>query len=75
MPVFIIAGTDTGVGKTHVACGIARALKARGIDVGVSKPFAAGGREDAVALKAAANAADTLDEIQTIRTRETVGRR
>lgn len=37
-----IAGTDTGVGKTVVTMGIARALKKRGVDVGVMKPFASG---------------------------------
>ena len=32
---FFITGTDTGVGKTFVACGIAAALRARGLRVGV----------------------------------------
>lgn len=35
-----ITGTDTGVGKTIITAGIAWALKRRGIDVGVMKPFA-----------------------------------
>jgi len=43
--VFITA-TDTGVGKTHVAVGIAKALKARGCRVGVMKPLASGSPED-----------------------------
>jgi len=63
MPVFIVTGTDTGVGKTTVACGIARALRRLGADVGVFKPFSTGGRDDARALKEAADVADTLDEI------------
>ncbi len=37
-----ITGTDTGVGKTVVAAGLAGALKARGINVGVMKPVATG---------------------------------
>ncbi|MDQ7778856.1 MAG: dethiobiotin synthase [Planctomycetota bacterium] len=37
-----ITGTDTGVGKTVVAAGIARALKSRGLNVGVMKPVATG---------------------------------
>jgi len=37
-----ITGTGTGVGKTIVAGGIAAALRARGIDVGVMKPFETG---------------------------------
>lgn len=39
---FFIAGTDTGVGKTLVAGGLAAALAARGIDVGVVKPVESG---------------------------------
>ena len=42
MDSVFVAGTDTGVGKTAVAAGLARALKRRGVDVGVMKPFAAG---------------------------------
>lgn len=37
-----ITGTDTGVGKTVVAAGLALALKQRGIKVGVMKPVATG---------------------------------
>ena len=37
-----IAGTDTGIGKTIIAGGIAAALKSRGIDIGVMKPFETG---------------------------------
>lgn len=38
-----ITGTDTGVGKTMVAGGLAGAWKEKGHDVGVMKPVAAGG--------------------------------
>ncbi len=38
-----VSGTDTGVGKTVVAAGIAATLKAGGVDVGVMKPVATGG--------------------------------
>jgi dethiobiotin synthetase len=37
-----ITGTDTGVGKTYVAAGIAHELKCRGLDVGVMKPAETG---------------------------------
>ncbi len=37
-----ITGTDTGIGKTIVAGGIVAALKNRGIDIGVMKPFETG---------------------------------
>ena len=39
-----ITGTSTGVGKTTVAAGLAWALRKRGIDVGVMKPFATANR-------------------------------
>lgn len=41
-PGIFITGTDTGVGKTVVAAGLAMALRARGIRVGVMKPVATG---------------------------------
>lgn len=39
---YFICGTDTGVGKTVVTAGLAMALKARGINVGVMKPVEIG---------------------------------
>ncbi len=60
-----VTGTDTGVGKTVVACAVARGLRARGIDVGVMKPAETGvgpdGPLDAIALRDAAAASDALD--------------
>jgi dethiobiotin synthetase len=53
-----VTGTDTGVGKTLVACALARGLRARGLDVGVMKPVETGvgadGPRDAHALREAA---------------------
>jgi dethiobiotin synthetase len=40
----LIIGTDTGVGKTFIAAALVRNLHARGINVGVMKPFAAASR-------------------------------
>lgn len=37
-----MTGTDTDIGKTYVAAGLAAAFYGMGIDVGVMKPFAAG---------------------------------
>jgi len=48
-----ITGTDTGVGKTLIACGITRLLRSWGLNVGVMKPVATGDREDAKRLIAA----------------------
>lgn len=39
---FFIAGSDTGVGKTVVACALAAGLRRRGFDVGVMKPVETG---------------------------------
>ncbi len=41
-----VVGTDTGVGKTHVASAIARALVRKGHRVGVLKPVATGATRD-----------------------------
>jgi dethiobiotin synthetase len=49
-----ITGTDTGVGKTVVACGLVRLLLQWKIKVGVMKPFATGDQEDARHLMEAA---------------------
>src|SRR3990167_7278599 len=46
MKTIFIAGTDTGVGKTIVAGGLASALRLKGVRVGVMKPVACGGRGD-----------------------------
>jgi dethiobiotin synthetase len=67
VPGFFVTGTDTGVGKTVVACALARGLRRRGFDVGVMKPVETGvgtdGPLDAMALQAAAGCGDTLGEI------------
>ena len=41
-PGLFVTGTDTGVGKTHVAALIARQLVAVGVRVGVYKPVCSG---------------------------------
>ena len=60
-----VTGTDTGVGKTVIACALVRAFVARGERVGVMKPIASGAtkgsqglrNDDALALLRAANVA------------------
>jgi len=68
-----VTGTDTGVGKTLVAAGIAGALRRDGIDVGVMKPIATGiprkndfKSSDAKLLAKMAGSADAEDEINPI---------
>ena len=63
---WFVTGTDTGVGKTLVACMITQALVRRGYDVGVMKPVSAGGREDAEDLIRASGAADDLDLVNPV---------
>ncbi len=62
-----VTGTDTGVGKTVVACALLRALRARGLDVGAMKPVETGvgdaGPLDALALRAAAGEVDALEDV------------
>jgi dethiobiotin synthetase len=63
-----VTGTDTGVGKTVVACTLARALVSRGMTVGVLKPVETGvaagtDPEDATQLRAAAGQVDAIDVV------------
>ena len=66
-----IVGTDTGVGKTVVACAIARLLSNHGVNVGVMKPVETGCRlrkgqlfpADGAALKAAARSEAVLSSV------------
>lgn len=71
-----MTGTDTGVGKTWVSCGVLRAARAAGLRVAARKPAETGcdpdasGRlvgADAVALHAAAGADEPLDAVCPIR--------
>jgi len=61
---FFVTGTDTGVGKTVVACALARGLRRRGLRVGVLKPSETGvpaeGPADARALREAAGCDEPL---------------
>ncbi len=59
-----ITGTDTGVGKTWVACDLARKLRAKGLRVGVLKPAESGSGGDALALKRASGSPFPLDVIR-----------
>ena len=72
MSALFITGTDTGVGKTFVACALARGLRARGVRVGVMKPIetgVTGAPEDALRLRAAAADPAPLGDICPYRLR------
>lgn len=61
-----ITGTDTDVGKTFIACGLAACMKDDGIDVGVMKPVATGNRSDIDMLIKASKVDDSIDDINPI---------
>jgi dethiobiotin synthetase len=68
----LVTGTDTGVGKTYVACLLARALRRRGARVAVLKPAETGvttAPEDAIRLRAAADDPAPLDDVCPYRLR------
>ena len=62
-----VAGTDTGVGKTRVACALLRGLRARGLHVAALKPVETGvgeaGPLDALALREAAGGESPLADV------------
>lgn len=59
-----VTGTDTGVGKTYVACLLARELKSSGLKVGVMKPAESGANQDAELLRRASGTLTPLDQIR-----------
>jgi len=75
---YFITGTDTEVGKTVVTALLALRMQARGIDVGVMKPFASGCRreqavlisEDARWLREMTGVRDELELINPVRFEE-----
>lgn len=66
MKSIFITATDTGIGKTYISCGLAKAFVRRGVNVGVMKPISTGDRSDARRLKLAAIVEDSLDLINPI---------
>lgn len=73
-----VAGTDTGIGKTHAACTLIHALRAAGHSVCGMKPVASGcietmhglRNEDALALQAASAPPPAYEEINPVALRE-----
>lgn len=73
-----VTGTDTGVGKTAIACALAYRLRRTGMDVGVMKPVETGlSGEDALEsdghkLREAAQVADAIELVSPYRYRDPV---
>jgi dethiobiotin synthetase len=69
-----VTGTDTGVGKTAVAAGLAWLLRKKGIDIAVMKPFATGDKlfskmfksEDTSILAEAAGVSETDEDLNPV---------
>lgn len=78
MSTLFIAGTDTGVGKTHATCALLHALHARGIHACGMKPVASGcvetpdglRNDDALALIAAGGAPMPYEWVNPVALRE-----
>lgn len=66
MKDFIITGTDTGAGKTHVSCLLVKELRARNIDIVPFKPVACGDREDPRRLREASGLDLSLEQINPL---------
>jgi dethiobiotin synthetase len=65
-----ITGTDTGIGKTYVACGIIREFVKMGYSVGVMKPVATGLKKysaDALELIKAGKVKDDYEIVNPVR--------
>jgi len=73
-----IAGTDTGIGKTHAACAVIHALRGTGQSVCGMKPVASGcvdtaqglRNDDALSLQAASSPMPAYEDINPVSLRE-----
>ena len=78
MSTFFIAGTDTGVGKTHATCALLHALRAKDLTACGMKPVASGcfetaeglRNDDALALQAASSAPMPYEWVNPLALRE-----
>jgi dethiobiotin synthetase len=61
-----VTGTDTGVGKTHIAVQLLRLLRAFGVRCAGMKPICCGDRQDAELLLAAGSEALGIGEINPV---------
>lgn len=61
--IVVVAGSDTGVGKTVLTALLTQQLRADGINAVALKPLCSGGREDAETLHVASDGALTMNEV------------
>lgn len=77
-PAVFIAGTDTGIGKTHASCTLLHALRAAGLHACGMKPVASGcvdtpqglRNDDALALQAASSGSPSYASINPVAMRD-----
>lgn len=62
----LVAGTDTGVGKTYVTCELVRSLRKEGVDAVGYKPVCCGDRNDAELLLEASGNAEPIEAINPV---------
>jgi len=62
-PLLYVTGTNTGVGKTTLACLLLRRARERHIQLAAIKPFCSGGREDAEELHSLQTTNLGIDEV------------
>ena len=60
---FFITATDTGVGKTGVACALLEELAARGLEPFAFKPYESGGGGDGERLRVAAGGRQAIESV------------
>ncbi len=65
-----VTGTDTEVGKTFIAAGLAYAAQSKGMSVGISKPISCGGIADARFYKRQLKLRDSIDSINPVKFRQ-----
>lgn len=63
---FFLTGTDTGAGKTYVACALVREWREEGRDAVGLKPICCGDRGDALALRAAGGDVLALETVNPV---------
>ena len=67
IPGVFVTGTDTGIGKTLVSCALAAWCRRLGLRVGVMKPVATGGDDDARQLLRAARSDQPLSAVNPVK--------
>ncbi|MBQ8516988.1 MAG: dethiobiotin synthase [Akkermansia sp.] len=63
---YLVVGSDSGVGKTHIICALLRDLRTRGVSALGVKPLECGNRADTRAIREAAATQMSLEQLNPI---------